>query len=89
MQLQTVRVCQVCGLATARDQADDWLVSPHRTDLNITIVRCPEHWSEWALRQCRDGRTRVMRDRMKQALALPVPVMPASLSPFPTTERDA
>lgn len=88
VQRQTLRVCQFCGRVTTREQIEGWLVSPHKSDLNITVVRCPQHWSEWALRHCRDGRTRVMRDRMKEALAMPVPAIPSSLSPFPIREKE-
>lgn len=88
-QFQTWRICQRCGRATSSDNAEAWLVSPHRTNIEVTIVRCPEHWSEWSLRNCRDGRTKVMRERMREALAMPVPTIPAHLSPFPTREKEA
>lgn len=87
-QFQTVRVCQVCGRATPSDQASGWLVSPHRTNMNVTVVRCPQHWSEWALRNCKAGRTKEMREQMERSLAMPVPPIPAALGPFPTRERD-
>lgn len=87
-QFQTWRVCMICGMATSRDDAEGWLVSPHKKDMNVTIVRCPQHWSEWALRNCKAGRTRVMRDRMKEALAMPAPTIPPALQPFPTREKE-
>ena len=89
MQFQTWRVCQLCGRSTSSDQTEHWLISPHKYDRNVTVVRCPQHWSEWALRHCRDGRTRVMRDRMREALSLPAPPIPAFLSPFPTKEKES
>lgn len=86
-QFTTWRVCQVCGLATPADHVEGWLVSPHRTRREITVVRCPQHWSEWALRNCRDGRTKVMRQKAREAAQMPAPPIPAHLSPFPTQER--
>lgn len=88
MQFTTWRVCQVCGLAAASDAVQGWLVSPHRKQAGVIVVRCPQHWSEWALRNCQEGRTKVMREQMRQAAQMNPPVIPAYLSPFPTTDRE-
>lgn len=80
--------CQVCGRASRRQDAKQWLVSPHRSRPGLEIVRCPQHWSEWALRNSKAGRTKVMRQRMAEALALPVPPIPAWLGPTPIGEPD-
>ena len=88
-QLVTQLVCQVCGRVTQRDSRDakHWLNEPHRSAYWVNVVRCPQHWSEWALRHTQKGRTKDMRARMKIALAQPAPVIPPLLSPFPTTNK--
>ena len=86
-QFSTWRVCQFCGRVTAADDAQWWLVSQHRYKPHLTIVRCPEHWSEWALRHCVDGRTKQMRQRAREAKSQPAPPIPPELSPFPMQER--
>jgi NAD-dependent dihydropyrimidine dehydrogenase PreA subunit len=88
-QLITQLVCQVCGRACPRGSAgsEHWLDEPHRTEFYLNVVRCPMHWSEWALRNTKAGRTKAMRERMAVALAQPVPAIPAWLDPFPTTNR--
>lgn len=86
-QFQTWAVCQYCGAVTDRDNAPYWLIQPHRSDREIDIVRCPQHWSEWALRHTKEGRTKQNRQRMQEALQQPAPTIPAHLSPFPTTEK--
>ena len=88
MQFKTWCVCQFCGRATPSTAVVGWLVSPHRIHADVTVVRCPQHWSEWAMRQCQGGRTKEMRQQAMEAALMPVPVIPASLSPFPTTERE-
>lgn len=87
-QFRTWLVCQFCGRTTPADQSEHWLNQPHRERWDIRVVRCPEHWSEWALRHTREGRTKDNRKRMAEALAQPVPLIPAYASPFPLTERD-
>lgn len=86
-QLVTQLVCQYCGRTTRRDQAKFWLDEPHRLDPMVHVVRCPQHWSEWALRNTKAGRTNAMRERMREALQQPAPTFPAYLDPFPTTNK--
>lgn len=87
-QFQTWRVCQLCGRASPSDNAEGWLVSPHRTNIEVTIVRCPEHISEWSLRQAKIGRTKAARQLAADGKKMPVPAIPAHLSPFPTREKE-
>lgn len=87
-QFRTWLVCQVCGRTTATDDAQHWLNQPHRTRWDVWVVRCPEHWSEWALRHTEEGRTKANRAAMTKALQQPVPPIPPHVSPFPTVERD-
>lgn len=85
-QMRTMLVCQVCGRTSPRP-ASHWLDEPHRSYPGVHVVRCPQHWSEWALRHTKAGRTKVMRGLMQDALSQPEPAMPPWLDPFPTTER--
>jgi hypothetical protein len=87
-QFVTWLVCQFCGRVAAKDDAPFWLNEPHKDSRDYNVVRCPQHWSEWALRNTRKGRTNEMRERMAEALAQPAPVMPPHLEPFPTQERE-
>lgn len=82
-QLVTQLVCQFCGRTTMRAGAKFWLNEPHRFDDSVYVVRCPEHWSEWALRHTKAGRTEEMRARMREALSQPSPSIPPWLDPFP------
>lgn len=86
-QFYTQLVCQFCGRTTHRDDAEHWLNEPHRFNPELSVVRCPEHWSEWALRHTKAGRTTQMRERMRVALAQPKPPIPAWLDPFPLTNQ--
>ena len=87
-QLVTQIVCQVCGRTTQAKAADEhWLNEPHRFVSGIRVVRCPQHWSEWALRNTKAGRTKEMRERARAAAAQPAPAFPPHLDPFPTTNR--
>lgn len=65
-QLRNYRICQLCGTGTPADHADGWLVSPRRSDPGILVIRCPAHISEWALRQSQAGRTKQMRQMMRE-----------------------
>lgn len=87
-QFKTWLVCQFCGRVTTPEESEHWLNQPHRERLGIRVVRCPEHWSEWALRHTREGRTKENRKMMAEALRQPVSTIPAHVGPFPTTERD-
>lgn len=88
-QLQHWLVCQFCGAAAPKG-SDGWLDQPRRGAWDGTrIRRCPQHWSEWALRQTREGRTKQNRERMQRALAMPVPLIPPHLSPFPMEDKEA
>ena len=87
-QFRTWLVCQLCGRATSLDASEHWLNQPHRDRWDVRVVRCPQHWSEWALRHTREGRTKENREAMAEALFQPVPVIPPHVSPFPIRERD-
>jgi hypothetical protein len=90
VQFQTWLTCQVCGRVVPRSDSRHWLDQPHRNypwEPDMRVVRCPEHWSEWALRHTVEGRTKKNRAAMRKALAEPVPTMPPYLGPFPTMER--
>lgn len=88
-QLISQLVCQYCGRVTQEGSraAKHWLNEPHRSSYWINVVRCPEHWGEWALRQTKAGRTKVMRARMAEARKQPIPPIPVWLDPFPLTNR--
>lgn len=81
-----VSVCQVCGHVAPRGTAH-WLDEPHRELRGIRVIRCPEHWSEWALRITRTGRTKKQRQRMAEALKQPKSPFPPYLDPYPYTQR--
>lgn len=92
-QRPDVLICQVCGRTGTPGEAH-WLNQPHKDILGLNVQRCPQHWTDWALRNTRDGRTNENRAAMREALAQPVPtvhpyVEPYSLSPFPDGEEDA
>ena len=81
-------VCQFCGRTVAAADSKHWLNQPHRDRWDVRVVRCPEHWSEWALRHTREGRTKANRAAMALALSQPVPGLPVAVQPFPITDRD-
>ena len=87
-QFKDFLVCQTCGRSTIREKHEHWLYEPSRFDLNVFITRCPQHWSEWALRNTTKGRTQDMRVAALLAREQPVPIMPVSLDPFPSRDRD-
>jgi hypothetical protein len=63
-----VLVCQKCGRATI-DNAEtrkEWLVDFSRNSDSHLIVRCPEHITEWAMRQTWQGRTTSNRQKAAQ-----------------------
>lgn len=83
-QFKTWLVCQVCGRTVLKSAAAHWFSSQHRTYPDVQVVRCPQHWSEWALRNSVAGRTNEMRRQMREALAQPAITFPINLEPFPT-----
>lgn len=87
-QFKTWLTCQICGRVVGIQDSDHWLNQPHRTKRKINVVRCPEHWSEWALRNTKDGRTNANREAMKAAKLLPPAMLPPYASPYPTREQD-
>ena len=87
-QFKTWLVCQVCGRAVPRENSVGWLAQPHKNRPGIEVVRCPEHWSEWALRHTVEGRTKKNRAAMQVALAMPIPPIPPHVQPFPTKDRE-
>lgn len=86
-QLKNVMVCQVCGRSSPLGEKH-WLDEPHRTIKGVRVVRCPQHWSEWALRNCVAGRTNEMRKRARIAKQQPVPSTPVHLTPIPALNFD-
>lgn len=87
-QLRSVMVCQICGRSAPVGEKH-WLDAPHRTIKDVRVVRCPQHWSEWALRNCVAGRTKVMRERARKAKEQPVPTTPVHLAPIPSLDFDS
>lgn len=88
-QLVSQLVCQVCGRTVhASENTEHWLNEPHRSDFWLNVVRCPRHWSEWALRNSKAGRTKDMRERMRVASLQPEPAIPAWLDPFPIRDEE-
>lgn len=81
-------VCQICGRAAPRNAVAHWLDQPHKNNWDVRIQRCPQHWSDNALRQTRAGRTKANRDAMAEAKKQPPPPIPVFLDPFPTTDRE-
>lgn len=63
-QSQDWSVCQICGRVSRRHSDPDWLDASYRKDPTLRVVRCPKHWSEWALRNCVRGRTNYMRHKL-------------------------
>lgn len=91
-QLENWRVCQVCGRAIASDRAvaDGWLVSPYRFNPDLLVVRCFRHWSEWALRASKRGRTKNSRKMMEEGrarAAAELHPIPAVYEPFPLGDK--
>lgn len=69
VQYEHWNVCQRCGRIAPR-HTEDWLEGPWVKDERYRVVRCPKHWSEWALRMSGNGRSfdqrlRVYRMRRK------------------------
>lgn len=95
-QMQHWSVCQICGRVTPRGTGKDWIDAPLRYrkpgdqgrgfhgeyDPHYRIVRCPLHWSEWALRNS-IGRTNANRKRMAELKANPPVLPPPHIEPFP------
>lgn len=59
--------CQICGrvISTAEAEADGWLVGEDKRRPGRRVIRCYEHWSEWAMRNS-VGRTKGNRLKMKE-----------------------
>lgn len=80
--------CQFCGRAAPKDQAVGWLNDPHRFNTEVNVVRCPQHWSEWALRNTRTGRTKGQRAQAVKSRKMKVPTIPVAIEPFPITDKE-
>lgn len=79
-----ILVCQRCGrTALAGTSSPHWLQELHRDLDGTMVIRCPQHWSDWALRNTVCGRTKVMRMRMSDARQQPESQFPAWLDPYP------
>ena len=61
-QYQHWLVCQKCGRCVPRG-TDEWLDEPWKKNPEYRVVRCPIHWSEWALRNS-VGRSNWHREQM-------------------------
>jgi hypothetical protein len=90
--LMDIAVCQYCGRAAIIEQevVDTWLISPRRGDnpLGQLIVRCPNHISEWAMRNSTAGRTNRMRERARQGRRMELPER-RRFDPLPARFRGA
>lgn len=82
-QFKAWLICQFCGRVSPAEDAEHWLNQAHRERIDVRVVRCPEHWSEWALRHTREGRSNNNRERMVDALAQPPANIPPHVQPFP------
>lgn len=80
-------VCQVCG-RSALLGTPHWLNQPHRDFWDIQVQRCPRHWTDWALRNTREGRTNNNRALMAEALQQPVSEAHPYIEPWATTPLD-
>ena len=56
-------VCQKCGRFCIKgsNEAPEWLVHPHHADADLLVIRCPQHITEWSLRQAGIPRTTKVR----------------------------
>lgn len=91
-QRNDVVVCQVCGRSTF-PKTKHWLDQPHKDILGLRVQRCPQHWTDWALRNTREGRTNANRAAMKEALQQDAPAIhpyaePWSAVPLPDNADD-
>lgn len=87
-QYKSWLVCQFCGRATPVADSEGWLNQPHRGRWDVRVVRCPQHISEWALRNTREGRTNANRELARRGREMEVPPIPVYLSPFPTRDKE-
>ena len=83
--LPVVYICQKCGLAVA-DSGEvqrTWLIGRHREIKHLLVIRCPQHITEWSMRQTVTGRTREARAKaaegkkheiLRGAYLAPIPV---------------
>jgi hypothetical protein len=83
-------VCQICGRSSVFG-AKYFLNQPHHDILGFRVQRCPQHWTNWALYNTREGRTNENRRMMAEAKLQPVPALHAYVepwsAPYPTKER--
>lgn len=96
-QLQHWSVCQICGRCAPRG-TDGWIDAPRRVrgphygkvfrgkTEPLRVVRCPEHWSEWALR-ISIGRTNANRLRMQEVRQWEKPTSHPAIDPFPLVDQ--
>ena len=80
-QRTDVVCCQRCG-RSALPREPHWLNQPHREIIGLRVQRCPEHWTEWSIRNTRDGRTNDNRAAMAEALSQPVSIIHPYLEPW-------
>lgn len=94
VQFQTWSVCQICGRFTRRGHPD-W-IDAYLADENgepdgsgLRVVRCPQHWSVWALRISTMGRWKYHVRRIEQLREQYKDLPPVSmLDPFPLAEAE-
>ena len=82
--LPVVYICQKCGLAVA-DSGDvqrTWLIGRHRRIGGLLVIRCPQHITEWSLRQTVSGRTKEQRARAAAGKEIKI-TRGAYLAPIP------
>lgn len=76
--------CQFCGrvVVATREVFQDWFVDYSRQNPNQMVIRCPQHISEWAMRQSRSGRTRANREKALRGRMRAAPAL-SGLEPIP------
>ena len=80
-QRQGYLCCQVCGRSSLPGEPH-WLNQRHAEIIGLYVQRCPRHWTDWALRNTRAGRTNANRKAMAAALAQPQPTIHPYLEPW-------
>ena len=59
-----------------------WLIAPRRDNPNYLVIRCPEHYTSWALRQTIYGRLEALEKHAARARKLKLPPV-TGLEPIP------
>ena len=77
-------LCQICG-RSALPGSKHWLNQPHREIFAFSVQRCPQHWTDWALRNTVEGRTDRNRAMMHDAREQKAPTIHPYLEPWSPT----